>query len=30
MTVGAVWEKVSGMMVGGFEKRVKEVYGKRM
>jgi coenzyme Q-binding protein COQ10 len=26
--VGAMWEKVSGMMVGGFEKRVEDVYGK--
>lgn len=26
--VGTVWEKVSGMMVDGFEKRVVQVYGK--
>ena len=26
--VSAVWEKVSGLMVSGFEKRAEEVYGK--
>ncbi|ORY90657.1 hypothetical protein BCR35DRAFT_274611 [Leucosporidium creatinivorum] len=26
--VSAMWEKVSGMMIGGFEKRVGDVYGR--
>lgn len=27
--VGAMWERVSGLMVDGFEKRARQVYGKR-
>lgn len=26
--VSSMWEKVSGMMIGGFEKRVGDVYGR--
>jgi coenzyme Q-binding protein COQ10 len=26
--VSSVWEKVSGMMIGGFEKRMGDVYGR--